>query len=87
MPGIADYARSALQLSARVAKPEGYGGVVDQIDSPAFATATGLMLIDLASQAHVPAHAHQQDSGSGKVGGTISSIAGKVTGILGKLRS
>lgn len=87
MPGLADFAKQALQLSARVARPEGYGGVADQIDSPAFAAATGLMLRDLASRTHTAPRARAHDGGTGKVGGAVGSIAGKITGILSKFRS
>jgi len=46
LKGIADYAKSALGLAARVGKTSGYGGVADEIDKPQFATAVGLMLMD-----------------------------------------
>lgn len=87
MPGIEEYAKQALQLSARVGKPTGYGGMTDQIESPAFASALGLMLIDLQGAAVAA-------SGSGKSGGAgsgvsdaINGFTGKLTGILGKFRS
>lgn len=44
--GIADYAKEALGLAARVGKPTGYGGVVEHVEEPQFATAVGLMLLD-----------------------------------------
>ncbi|NCU40546.1 cell division protein FtsA [Candidatus Saccharibacteria bacterium] len=47
LKGIADYAKQALQLSARVGQPTGYAGVVDQIYSPSYAVVTGLMLSNL----------------------------------------
>lgn len=43
---IAEYAKNFLGLAARTGKPTGYGGVADDIEKPAFATAIGLMLID-----------------------------------------
>lgn len=43
---IADYAKDALGLSARLGEPTGFGGVADDIDKREFATAIGLMLID-----------------------------------------
>jgi cell division protein FtsA len=45
--GIADFAREALQLSARVGQPSGFGGMGDKVEDPAWSTAVGLMLIDL----------------------------------------
>lgn len=46
LKGIAEYAKQALGLAARVGTPTGYGGVADDIDKPQFAAAVGLMLID-----------------------------------------
>lgn len=87
MPGIAEYAKHALQLSARVGKPSGYGGVVEQIESPAFATAIGLMLMDLSAAAAPRAHGTANGDGSGRVGGIARDVTGKLTGIFNKFRS
>lgn len=46
MRGIAEYAKEALGLAARVGKSAGYGGVAQNIEEPQFATAVGLMLLD-----------------------------------------
>lgn len=46
LKGIAEYAKEALGLAARVGIPTGYAGVADGIDQPQFAVALGLMLID-----------------------------------------
>ena len=46
LKGIAEYAKEALGLAARIGKASGYGGVADNIDQPQYATAIGLMLID-----------------------------------------
>lgn len=43
---MADYAKEALGLAARLGQPTGFGGVADDIDKSEFATAIGLMLID-----------------------------------------
>lgn len=43
---IVEYAKQTLGLAARVGRPSGYGGVADNIEHPAYATAIGLMLID-----------------------------------------
>lgn len=47
--GIADYAKRALQMNARVYKPQGYKDVSKRIASPSFVTAVGLMEIDADS--------------------------------------
>jgi len=43
---IAEYAKEALGLAARLGHPAGFGGVAEDIDKSEFATAIGLMLID-----------------------------------------
>lgn len=47
MKGIVEYAKISLGLAVRVGKVSGYGGVADDISAPQFATAAGLMLLDL----------------------------------------
>lgn len=86
MPGIDLYAKQALQLSARVGKPTGFGGVADQIDSPAFAGAVGLMLIDLQGGPNALPRTSEQ-TGPSKVGDTIGNVTTKLTGIFNKFRS
>ena len=51
---IADYAKHALGLAARVGKPHGIGGVTDAIENPRFATAVGLLLLDAEGEAQQP---------------------------------
>jgi cell division protein FtsA len=46
MKHVAEYAKAALGLAARVGKPVGYGGVSDDAEKPEFAAAVGLMLSD-----------------------------------------
>lgn len=82
LKGIADYAKQSLQLSARVGKPSGFGGVSDQVATPAFATAAGLMLSDLLGEqlAKNPGDNREQNK-------LIQSITQKITGVFGKFRS
>lgn len=47
MKGMVAYAKEQLGLAARIGKPTGYAGVAEHIDEPQFATAVGLMLIDV----------------------------------------
>lgn len=49
---IDEYAKQAMRLPARVAKPEGFTGLTDKISDPAFATAIGLMLDNLHAAQH-----------------------------------
>lgn len=87
MPGIDDYAKHALQLSARVGKPAGFGGVADQIESPAFASAVGLMLIDLRAVSQTGTHGAKHAGSTSKMSDTIGSVTDKLTGIFNKFRS
>lgn len=85
MVGIAEYAKDALQLAARVGKASGYSGVAEKIDQPEFATALGLMLLDLEGAGPINAGAsHGKKHGSGKSGGGFGK---KLTGIMSKFRS
>ncbi len=47
LPGIADFVKEKLQLAARVGKLQPIGGLVDSVNDPRFATAVGLMLLDM----------------------------------------
>lgn len=87
MPGIEEYAKQALQLSARVGRPTGYGGVVDQIESPAFAGAVGLMLLDLQATTRHGHTSQSKDTKRSAAHDGISSITQKLTGIISKFRS
>lgn len=49
LKGIVEYTKLSLGLAARIGVATGYGGVVDNLDKPDFATALGLMLIDSES--------------------------------------
>jgi cell division protein FtsA len=77
--GIASYAKSRLGLAARVGKATGYAGVADNIETPQFATAIGLMLIDAETSS---VHDHKKPGVSGKrlvakTGGFISRFLGR----------
>ena len=74
MAGIEELARETLQLPAVVGKPEGFSGIVDRINDPAFAAPVGLMLENMA-------HGHfVADPGAG-IGQTVE----RIKGIIGKL--
>lgn len=83
--GIADYAREALQLSARVGKPSGLGGVTEQIESPIFATAVGLMLLDL--DGGTAQHLAHQAGNSSHEGGMMSGFTDKAKSLFSRFRS
>lgn len=74
LKGIVEYTKETLGLAARIGKTSGYGGVADNVDSPDFAVAVGLMLIDSEG---APT---KKDKKQRKTSGIISNI----TGVLGK---
>lgn len=47
LPGIAEFTREKLQLAARVGQLQPLSGLVDSVQDPAFATAIGLMMLDV----------------------------------------
>jgi cell division protein FtsA len=83
--GIADYAKQALSLSARVGKPSGLGGVGEEVSNPSYATAVGLMLSDLTANSGENRAADSKKNTKNE--SFLQSISGKVTGIFGKSRS
>lgn len=46
LPGLTEFTKEKLQLPARIGKIHNLAGLADTVDNPAFATATGLMLLD-----------------------------------------
>lgn len=80
IPGIAEYAKEALGLAARIGKPTGFGGAVENIEEPEYATAVGLMLIDTESSGSSPQAKHQ---GGGHM---MKDASGVLKGILGKFK-
>lgn len=84
--GIEDYAKNALQLSARIGQPSEFAGVSEKIASPAWNTALGLMLIDLegSSVAHGGSHGRSHDQKSGV---NLGKITGKLTEVFRKFRT
>jgi cell division protein FtsA len=47
LPGIAEFAKEKLQLAARVGRLHGISGLIDTVADPAYATAVGLMTLDM----------------------------------------
>ncbi|NTW62012.1 cell division protein FtsA [Candidatus Saccharibacteria bacterium] len=80
LKGLADYAKEALGLAAKVGSAAGYGGVADDIDKPQFATAVGLMLIDSENETHVSKN-HKANAKN-----VISGGYGVISKLLGRFR-
>jgi cell division protein FtsA len=47
LPGLADFTKDKLQLSARIGKVQEVGGLVDTVEDASFTTVVGLMLLDM----------------------------------------
>lgn len=74
LPGIAEFAKEKLELASRVGKLQALAGLVDTVQDPTYATAVGLMLLDmlLGGSSHGQAGAPNQG-----VGGLIESFFGR----------
>ncbi|HUD11064.1 MAG TPA: hypothetical protein VMS08_01530, partial [Candidatus Saccharimonadia bacterium] len=69
MPGIEELAKEALQLPAVVGKPEGFTGIVDRINDPAYAAPIGLMLENMS-------HGQEELAPGASIGQTVDRIKG-----------
>lgn len=77
LKNLSEYAKTTLGLAARLGHPTGYGGVADDIDKAAFATAIGLMLVDAERVAQAPVKGSKFKAPSAKnVKGNVSKIFG-----------
>jgi cell division protein FtsA len=75
MTGIEEAAKEALQLPVSVGKPEGFTGIVDRINDPAFAAAVGLMLENMT-------HAQMAPESNATLGQTVSRIKKTLRNLL-----
>lgn len=82
LKGIANYAKESLQLPARVGKVPELKGMRDKVEDPAYATAVGLMLIDLLGVNTTGG----KEGGPNKMFNGLQGWGGKFGGILKKFR-
>jgi cell division protein FtsA len=75
MQGIEDLAKEALQLPVMIGKPEGFTGIVDRINDPAFAAPVGLMLENMA-------HAEMAPDPGASIGQTVDRIKKTLRNLL-----
>jgi cell division protein FtsA len=72
--GLDEFARDKLQLSARIAKLENIGGLVDTVEDQSFTVVVGLMLLDMLLLPALPA----QHGASGQgARGMLDSFVGR----------
>ncbi len=83
--GIADYAKEALQLSAKVGHGEGFGGVAENVTKPQYAAVVGLMLLDLEGGENAHATGHQASESNGG-GFTLQKVTTPIRNIFSKFR-
>lgn len=77
LPGLADFAKEKLQLSARIGALQPLQGLVDVVDDPAYATAIGLMQLDMLLAPETP---------SSMRGTPNQKALGMIEGLLKRLR-
>ena len=85
LKGLVDYTKQSLELAARVGKPKGFGGVAEQLESPAFATAVGLMFSDMQNVENPSLHKQSDKSHKAKQG--VSQAKGLVSKFLDRFRA
>jgi len=78
LPGLAEFTRDKLQLPARIGKVHGLAGLVDTVDTPAFAAAAGLMLLDIL----LTPYSVEQVATHQLMGGSMPAALGKIFGKL-----
>ena len=78
LPGLAEFAREKLQLPARIGKVRGLAGLVDTVDTPAWSSAAGLMMLDILLSPFV-----DEPSGHQLITGGLPSI----TKLLGRFKA
>lgn len=85
LKGLDEYSKEALQLAARIGRPTGFSGVAEKLQEPPFATALGLMLLDLEGGATQSLGGNT--SKNKNTGELITGLSKKITGMMGKFRS
>ena len=78
---IVDYTKETLGVAARIGGASGFGGVAEHIDEPQFATAAGLMLLD------VQAEQNQANHKSGRAKATAGQAGGILKRLLGRFKA
>ncbi len=73
--GIVEFAKSQLNVAARVGEPTGYSGMTDEVKGPEFSAAVGLMLNDAMGASQVAARDGKHSVK--KTGGFLKSIFSK----------
>lgn len=81
MPQIVELAKETLRLPIQVGFPSGFGGILDKVDDPSFATVAGLVLWSKGLSGSKQRPASQAFGGMSK---SASQTIGKMRGWIGK---
>jgi cell division protein FtsA len=86
MRHMSEYVREKLGLAARIGKPTGFGGVNESVETPEFAAALGLMLLDNeagGNRANTKKASKNFESG----GSVLRSATSKIKNVFSKFKS
>ena len=88
MKFLSEYAKEKLGLAARVGKPAGFGGVAEDAEQPEYASAVGLMLIDVENNHDNSSkkHGKTRKVDSKKAKANLKKASGKLSNFLGKFK-
>ncbi len=76
IPGIDDFAKEKLELAARIGSLQPLGGLIDTVQNPSYASAVGLMLLDMLFLPAENSQAAESDQG----------VFGAIEGLLKRLK-
>ncbi|MDH4330140.1 MAG: cell division protein FtsA [Candidatus Moranbacteria bacterium] len=82
LPGVVEFSKKSLGLPAQIGIPRGVGGLIDKIDSPSFATVTGLLLWEKNHGSFKKSGRFMKDFGGVK--GNVSDATEKAKKWIGK---
>lgn len=76
IPGLAEFAKEKLQLPARIGRLQPLHGILDEINDPSYATAIGLMQLDmlLTPEDNLSAHGRPNQKALGMIEGLLKHL-------------
>lgn len=81
LPGVTTIAKKVFGVPARIGYPKGLDGLVDEIASPAYSVAQGLIIYGSVDEGYSQTRA-QVPSASGSGGGTFGKLKGFISNLL-----
>ena len=82
--GMVAFAKTQLEIAAKVGTPTGYAGVSEQAEQPEFAAAIGLMLSDSVAAEGQPSGRGDHSGGASK--GAMKHVGGFLSGLMAKFK-